>query len=745
MSATEDEAPANHHEQPADAPEHDGAAPAKTVVDAGAPADAGDATTDTTVARIDEPTPRWIVGLQVVTASILGSLPTLWVLGALPWRVPTLLIENMFRGFATCALADGALNPILMVCRRAGAPIGMYQLDGGLSYPLGGVFMRLGAEPLAAWKLSVAALIVPGVGALFWLLRRMTGSPLLAAAFVALNGLNGSLTARTWNWYWNVVAVLLLPLLFALLYVLFDRGRRRQLRPLLLPGAAALVTVTAIGIEWQYTGLFATAVAVGAVALLAVLPGWRILHRVALLAGGAIGVAIVAAVLRVRLSLAGIAGQYEDTLTTASDNAIDLVALIAPDPRTSLLGRLLVRLGHDDLVVRGLAGGRQVWVAPYLGVAAVVFLVVVGIVTWRRRHPNPHLPAPFTVLLLTVFVASVVLSTGPQPQLASVSDPTTVYTSPFAEWYLSDPLRWIRYPWTWGYLTHIAGLLSCAAVASLLLRRRRGWSPLVGVLVVILAIEFVSPQVLKAFSSTRPSVSMATAWTRVTSDDPTVAEFESRAIPELERALRPLDGPALLLPWGNTYIAPHLGPEAGAEVRNVGIDRNLHQIEAVAPFERRALRRPTPETLQRILDSGWATGVVVLDHVPSGESILRFDHAHLRRREDTWTRRVGRLERRLATAGYCVTPHSWFTVFTRCTDHHDLPARAGRASGLSATATGSSSDDGRGGPPRRDGGRASNRDDRSRREDSTRQRRDDDRPATDDRRARRQRRASNAD
>lgn len=741
MSATEDEAPAEPHDLSTDAREHGAAAPADTVVDAGAPADATD---ERLSARIDQSTPRWIVGLQVVTAAILGSLPILWVLGALPWRSPTLLIENMFRGFATCALADGALNPIVMVCRRAGAPIGMYQLDGGLSYPLGGVFMRLGADPLAAWKLSVAVLIVPGIGALFWLLRRMTGSPVLAAAFVALNGLNGSLTARTWNWYWNIVAVLLLPLLFAVLYVLFDRGRRRRLRPLLLPGAAALVTVTAIGIEWQYTGLFATAVAVGAVALLAVLPGWRILRRVALVAAGAAGVAIVAAVLRVRLSLAGIAGQYDDTLTTASDNAIDLVALIAPDPRTSLLGWLLVRLGHDDLVVRGLAGGRQLWVAPYLGVATVVFLLVVGVVMWRRRRPNPRLPAAYTVLLLTVLVASVVLSTGPQPQLASVSDPTTVYTSPFAGLYLTDPLRWIRYPWTWGYLTHVAGLLSCAAVASLLLRRRRGWSPLVGVLVAILAIEFISPQVLNAFRSTRPSVSMATAWTRVTSDDPTVTEFEAQAIPELERALRSIEGPALLLPWGNTYIAPHLGPEAGAEVRNVGIDRNLHQIEAVAPFERRALRRPTPETLQQILDSGWATGVVLLDHVPSGESILRFDHAHLRRREDAWTRRIGRLERRMANAGYCVTPHSWFTVFTRCTDHHDLPARAGRASSLSATAAGPSSDDGDTRAPRRDGNRASKRDDRSRRRGTTRQRRDDDRSASDDSQARRQRRASNS-
>ena len=70
---------------------------------------------------------------------MLGCLPVLTVLGAVPGRRPAVLIEWMFSGFVRCALQDGALNPLVMTCDRAGVPVGMHQLDGGLTYPLGGL------------------------------------------------------------------------------------------------------------------------------------------------------------------------------------------------------------------------------------------------------------------------------------------------------------------------------------------------------------------------------------------------------------------------------------------------------------------------------------------------------------------------------------------------------------------------------------------------------------------------------
>ena len=35
----------------------------------------------------------------------------------------------------------------------------------------------------------------------------------------------------------------------------------------------------------------------------------------------------------------------------------------------------------------------------------------------------------------------------------------------------------------------------------------------------------------------------------------------------------------MFLPWGNTWITPHLGPADGLRMRNVGIDRNVLQAE----------------------------------------------------------------------------------------------------------------------------------------------------------------------
>lgn len=608
------------------------------------------------------------VTLQDVRAGIVGALPVLWVLGAVPWRTPTLLIESMFRGFAQCAIDSGALNPFVMVCERAGVPLGMYQLDGGLSYPLGGIFVRLGIDPLPAWKLSVALLVVPGFAAMFWLGRRLTGSQAVAAVLVMLFGLGATMTARSWNWYWDVVAVALLPVAFAFVYVVFDRARAGRLRPLLWPGLGVLASVVLIGVEWQYAGMFATAVAIGAVGLLAVQRYWIPQDRAVLVGCGALAAGTVFAILRRRLTVAGVDGQFGGTFQYASENAIDLVSFVAPDGAASFLGRALAGLGADGIVVGSLTDGRQLWVAPYLGVLTLGLLIGLYVRRRGRLEANPRCPPGYLPLLLAVTVTSIVLSVGPVVHVAQLAAPEASFVSPVGFLWTSTPLRWIRYPWTWGFLTHLSLLLSIAVVAPALLRRGRSWSPLVWALVAAVFLELVSPSVLGAFASPYPSVATAPSWIRVSGRHPAVERFEAEAVPELHRALDEVDGVATLLPWGNTWITPYLGTAYGASVRNVGIDRNVRQVEPLAPFTHEELRRPTSDTVRQMLRGGWTDAVVLLDHIPTGDSILRHDHRHPGRDDMRWRRRVRRAVRDLARAGYCVEPHSWFTVITRCAD-----------------------------------------------------------------------------
>lgn len=635
--------------------------------------------------------------VQAIGAGVVGALPVLWVVGAVPWRLPTLLIENMFRGFTACALSDGSLTPLRMVCNRAGAPLGMYQLDGGLSYPLGGLLVRLGVEPLAAWKLSVALLVVPGFVALFWLIRRITDSPVAAAGFVALHGLSGTMTARSWNWYWNIVAVALLPVLFSALYVLLARAGRRQLGPLLWPGAAVLATVLAISLEWQYAGLFASAVAACAVVLVASQRGWTALERLAVASAATTALLVVFAILKWRLATAGIEGQFRDTLLTAAHRSIDLVAFVAPDAAASIFGRGLHAAGADAVLARTVAEGPQLWVTPYVGVLTLVVITGLLVVRRGRLAPNPRVPAGFLPLLGLVTLAAVVLSLGPVIRVAWLPAPTLRVASPLAALWDTTPLQWIRYPWTWGYLTHLSLLLLYAVLAPGLLRRAGSWSPLAWLLVAVLALDFLSPQAIRAFSSDLPSVGTAPGWTRIDRDHPGVAHFEATALPELDSALRDVDGPVVMLPWTNAWTIPHLGPDTGIVVRNTGIDRNVEQAEAAAPFTRTELRAPTEDMVRQMLDDDWAAGVALLDLMPStGASIARRDHQHPRANDLWWRRFARRTGNRLARAGYCVVQGSWFRVITKCVPVRDLPAATRPLDGVPSGVTARNGDAARG-------------------------------------------------
>jgi hypothetical protein len=184
--------------------------------------------------------------------------------------------------------------------------------------------------------------------------------------------------------------------------------------------------------------------------------------------------------------------------------------------------------------------------------------------------------------------------------------------------------------------------------------------------VVLLALDFVSPLVLRAFDDPRPSIALAPEWVKVDGDEPAVVRFDDEAAPELNRALAGFDGPVLLLPWGNTWITPSLGPDVGIPVRNVGIDRNLRRVVDASPFEHRQLRKPEVDTLRAMLDSGWASALVMLDHVPTADSIIRYDHQHLSARDSRWQLWVHNRQRDLAEAGYCLAGYSWFTVVTTC-------------------------------------------------------------------------------
>ena len=604
----------------------------------------------------------------MLVAGLLGALPVLAVLGAVPGRRPTVLIEWMFRGFVACALDAGALTPLLMVCERAGVPLGMHQLDGGLTYPLGGLLVRTGVEPLAAWKLAVAVPLTMGFAALFWLGRRLAGSAAVAAGLVALVALNGTLSARTWNWYWNTVAIVLLPVLFAALHVLFVRAHavrhgRRAASTLVGPGLLAVAAVALAGLEWQYAALFAVAVAVTAVGLLALEPGWTTRERVAVLAWGAAGVALVTVVLRWRLSVAGIGGQFAGSLANAADEGIDLVALVVPDGQTSLVGVALRLVGLQGMLSDSLSDGRMLWIAPYLGVA------LLALVMWllARRRPrltdDAHRPPGFMALLALVAVGSLLVSLGPEWHLASVALPDAHVASPLHWLWTATPMRWIRYPWTWHAVTFLSVALGLSAVLPVLVRNRDHRSPLQWAVAALLVVELVSPQVLTSVVGPAPSVALAP--NRLTTADPAVARFEATVVPELHAALADA-GMVTLLPWGNTWVIPYLGPAAGIPMRNVGIDRNLSQVEAAAPQTRAQLRSQRGSVVDRLFRSGWTDAVVVVDYIPYAEYIVRHTDGDLLGIDADQLARNRRTVREARRLGHCAEHHRWFTVLTPC-------------------------------------------------------------------------------
>lgn len=602
-------------------------------------------------------------------AGVLGALPVLAVLGAVPGRRPTALIEWMFRGFVACALDAGALNPIVMVCERAGVPLGMHQLDGGLTYPLGGLLVRAGVDPITAWKLAVAVPLTVGFAALFWLGRRLSGSATAAAGLVALVALNGTMAARTWNWYWNTVAVVLLPVLFAALHALLVRALpvRQGTRPastLVAPALAAAVTVVLIGIEWQYAAVFALAVAVTAVVLLALERGWTAGSRTAVIACGAAGVAFAVLVLRWRLAVAGIDAQFGDSLATAADEGVDLSSLLLPDGNASFVGVALRLIGMQGMLADTLSDGRMLWVAPYLGVG------VLALVAWLLAHRRPRMtddryrPRSFLALLALVAVGSLLLSLGPEWRLANVALPDAHVASPLRWMWTSTPMRWIRYPWTWHSVTFLAMALGLCAVLPVLVRDRDNRSPLVWGLSALLVVELVSPQVLASIVQPAPSVPDAPS--RLTTADPAIARFDAEAVPELRRALADAGGMVTMLPWGNIWVLPHLGPANGIPMRNVGIDRNLSQVEASAPQTRPQLRSQRGIVVDRLLRWGWTDTVVVVDHVPYAEEIARHATGELIVADINQLERNARTVREATQRGYCAEHHSWFTVLTRC-------------------------------------------------------------------------------
>lgn len=614
-------------------------------------------------------------GLAALVAGLLGALPVLAVLGAVPGRRPTVLIEWMFRGFVACALDAGALNPLVMVCERAGVPLGMHQLDGGLTYPLGGLLVRAGVEPLAAWKLAVAVPLTTGFAALFWLGRRLAGSAAVAAGLVALVALNGTLSARSWNWYWNAVAIVLLPVLFAALHVLFVRARpvRRGVRPpstLAAPAVATIVAVMLVGIEWQYAAVFAVAVAATGVVLLALERGWTAGQRSAVVAAGVAGVAGVTLVLRWRLSIAGIDGQFGDSFANAADEGIDLAALVLPDGSASFVGVALRLIGLQGVLADTLSDGRMLWVAPYLGIG------VLALVAWLLAHRRPrmsddgHRPRAFLVLLALVAVGSLLLSLGPEWRLANVALPEAHMASPLRWLWTSTPMRWIRYPWTWHSVTVLAMALGLSAVLPALVRDRDDRSTLVWGLGALLAVELVSPQVLASIVQPAPSVPDAPS--RLTTAHPAIARFDAEALPELRTALAEAGGMVTLLPWGNTYILPYLGPAQGIPMRNVGIDRNLSQVEAAAPQTRAQLRSQDGAVVDRLFRSGWTDTVVLVGHNAKADQIVRHATGGLLVYDVDQLERNARTVWQAELRGYCAERHSWFMVLTRC---HSGPGR----------------------------------------------------------------------
>lgn len=608
----------------------------------------------------------WALRAQLALIGVLGCLPVATVLGAVPGRRPAVLIEWMFSGFVRCALDGGALNPLIMTCARAGVPVGMHQLDGGLTYPLGGLAVRAGLAPLTAWKLAVVALLAVGFVALAWLAHRLTGTRVAAVAAVALLGFDATLTARSWNWYWNIVAFALLPLLLSALLVLFDRGTRRRLSALWAPGAATTGTVLAIAIEWQYAGLFAAAIAGGALLVLVAQRGWTTRQRLALLAVGAAAAALVFAVLRVRLHLAGITTQFDESMLVAAEEGIDLLSLLVPDPQASFLGWLIAWATGAELT-GALTEGRHLWIGPYLDVGLLAVLAV--LVARRRpalRHGDPRRPDGFVLLLALTLAASVVLSLGPVWHVARVALPDAVVGSPLAWMWTATPLRWVRYPWTWNGVTTIVTLVLALALLPPLARRGDGtWTPVAWVVLALAVLELGSPLVIETLGNPEPSVETATVERRTTADRQ-IRRFDQQALPELRSALAAAGDTVMFLPWGNTWITPYLGPADGLDLRNVGIDRNVLQAEAAAPVSRDQLRDLRGAMIDRLLTIGWVDAVALVDFIPTTDKIGRAASGDLLVIDVRERQRNARAAREVRALGYCTERWSWFTLVTAC-------------------------------------------------------------------------------
>jgi hypothetical protein len=491
----------------------------------------------------------------------------------------------------------------------------------------------------------------------------------VATCFVVVHGLSGTASARSWDWYWRVTGAALLPLVFAAAYVLYARAPQRRLRPLLLPGLALFAGVLVVSIEWQYAGLFAAGTATAAMLLITLQNGWRWRQRLALTASTAAGLGVLVALLRWRLAIAGITAQMDNALAKATEGSVDLVSFVVPDGPMSLTGRLLTALGQDDRLVRSMVEHKQLWVAPYVGVLVVLFFVAVLALRRLRIPPDPGRPRGFLVLVSLIAVASVVLALGPVIHLAGLIHPSAAVDSPVGLLYAGTPVQWIRFPRTFGYLLHLSLLLIYASLTAALLRdRARRWSPLIVVLVVLLTADFVSPQVLNAVNDPQPSIALAPEWNRIDSNDPAAVRFAARQQPVFEEALRGVDGPVVMLPWGNAWSIASMGPDVGIPVRNVGIDRNLVQVVAASPYSATELERPTVDTMRRMLDSGWASAVVLLDHTPHGTSITRYDSGRFTTGDlarQAWRRRH---EWRLARDGHCVDSYTWFSVIAPCDD-----------------------------------------------------------------------------
>jgi hypothetical protein len=167
-------------------------------------------------------------------------------------------------------------------------------------------------------------------------------------------------------------------------------------------------------------------------------------------------------------------------------------------------------------------------------------------------------------------------------------------------------------------------------------------------------------------SIVQPAPSVPDAPSRLTTADPAIARFDAEAVPELRRALADAGGMVTMLPWGNIWVLPHLGPANGIPMRNVGIDRNLSQVEASAPQTRPQLRSQRGIVVDRLLRWGWTDTVVVVDHVPYAEEIARHATGELIVADINQLERNARTVREATQRGYCAEHHSWFTVLTRC-------------------------------------------------------------------------------